>query len=426
MLKFRLFAALFFVSGFALGFFAYAERTRFPFRFGLDLAGGTQLVYKADVSSVAFSEIKDSLESLRDVVERRVNLFGVAEPRVQTETYGGFLSEEKEYRLIVELPGITDVDKAVLMIGETPLLEFRIEKSGASLPLDENADVSGYFTPTTLTGRFLEKATLQFDGTTRAPSVSLRFNAEGKKLFAAITRENVGKVLAIYLDGAPLTLPVIREEIASGDAEITGVFTAEEAKTLVGRLNTGALPVAIELIGSETIGASLGSETKQSGLKAGALGLLAVALFMILWYRIPGVIASCALGIYVAITLALFKLIPVTLTAAGIAGFILSIGMAVDANILVFARMKEELRSQKSFTAALEQGFSRAWPSIRDGNGTTLLVAFILFQFGSSFVKGFAVALSIGIIVSMISALMVTRVLLRLLRGTILERIAKI
>ena len=417
MWRLRLFALFFLSLGLALGFFSYADRTLFPFRFGLDLAGGTHLVYKADVSGVLPSEVKGSMESLRDVIERRVNLFGVSEPYVQTEVSGGFFGDTGEQRLIVELPGITEVDKAIAMIGETPLLEFRIQKEGASPPDTPDANVDEFFAPTALSGRFLEKATLQFDSTTREPSVLLRFNAEGKKLFADITRANVGKILAVYLDGAPITLPVIREEIASGDAEISGVFTPEEAKVLVGRLNSGALPVSIELIGSETVGASLGGETKQSGIKAGMLGLLFVVLFMILWYRLPGVLATLALGVYVVITLAIFKLIPVTLTAAGIAGFILSVGMAVDANVLIFERMKEELRGGKEVKDVARDGFARAWLSIRDSNISSMITATILFWFGTSLVKGFALVFGLGVLVSMFTAITVTRAFLFAVAG---------
>ena len=412
MLKFRLFAISFLFAGIGLGFFSYADTTYFPFRFGLDLAGGTHLVYKADVSRVVPSEVKSSMESLRDVIERRVNLFGVSEPNVQTEVRGGFFTDTAEHRLIVELPGVTDVNKAVAMIGETPLLEFRIQKEGVSAPDEESASVDEFFVPTGLSGRLLEKATLNFDRVTGTPSVLLTFGDEGKKLFADITRENVGKVLAVYLDGAPITLPVIREEIISGDAEISGVFTPEEAKTLVGRFNSGALPVSVELIGSETVGASLGEETKARGVRAGVIGLLLVALFMIAWYRLPGVLATLALGMYVAITLAIFKLIPVTLTAAGIAGFILSIGMAVDANVLIFERMKEELLKGKDTKDAVREGFSRAWLSIRDSNVSSMITATILFWFGTSLVKGFALVFGLGVVVSMFTAVTITRTLL--------------
>ncbi len=418
MWRLRLFALFFLLLGIGLGFFVYAGEEVFPFRFGLDLAGGTHLVYKADIARVVPAEVKSSMESLRDVIERRVNLFGVSEPNVQTEVRGGFFGGASEHRLIVELPGVTDVGKAVAMIGETPLLEFRIEKEGASsIPDSETANVDEFFVSTGLSGQFLEKASLAFDSTTGAPSVLLKFNSEGKKLFADITRANVGKVLAVYLDGAPITLPVIREEIASGDAEISGVFTPEEAKTLVGRFNSGALPVSIELIGSETVGASLGGETKARGVTAGAIGLLFVALFMTFWYRLPGILAVLALGIYVAITLALFKLIPVTLTAAGIAGFILSIGMAVDANVLIFERMKEEIAAGKATKDAAREGFSRAWLSIRDSNISSMITALILFWFGTSLVKGFALVFGLGVLVSLFTAITITRTFLFAVAG---------
>jgi len=413
----RLFALFFLSLGLGLGFFSYTDTTYFPFRFGLDLAGGTHLIYRADVSRVIPSEVNGSMESLRDVIERRVNLFGVSEPSVQTEVSGGFFGDGREHRLIVELPGVTDIDEAIAMIGETPFLEFRIQKEGASLSDTPDANVDEFFAPTALSGRFLEKATLQFDSTTREPSVLLRFNTEGKKLFADITRANVGKILAVYLDGAPITLPVIREEIASGDASITGVFTPEEARTLVGRFNSGALPVSIELLGSETIGASLGGETKQSGIMAGALGLLSVALSMILWYRLPGVLATLALGMYVVLMLSLFKFIPVTLTAAGIAGFILSIGMAVDANVLIFERTKEELRGGKEIKDAARDGFARAWLSIRDSNISSMITAVILFWFGTSLVQGFALVFGLGVLVSMFTAITVTRTFLYAVAG---------
>ena len=357
------------------------------------------------------------MAGLRDVIERRVNLFGVTEPVVQTEGRG------EEGRLIVELAGIKDPNQAIQIIGQTPFLQFRETKENYQQAAEQNEDP---FQDTELTGKYLKKAQVGFDSVTNAPLIQLEFNDEGAKLFEEITARNVGKPLAIFLDYQLLQAPVVQEVISSGQAQISGSFTPQKARELMRALNAGALPVPITLISQQSVGPTLGQVSLEQSLRAGVAGFGFVLLYMLIFYRLPGLVASLALLWYIAVVLAVFKLIPITLSLAGIGGFILSIGMAVDANILVFARMKEELRSQKSFTAALEQGFSRAWPSIRDGNGTTLLVAFILFQFGSSFVKGFAVALSIGIIVSMISALMVTRVLLRLLRGTILERIVKI
>ncbi|MEK7538161.1 MAG: protein translocase subunit SecD, partial [Patescibacteria group bacterium] len=237
---------------------------------------------------------------------------------------------------------------------------------------------------------------------------------DGTKLFAALTKKNLNKILGIYLDGSPISLPKVQSEITSGTAVITGQFTLDEAKQLAKRLNAGALPVPITLISQQNVGASLGRESIERSLVAGIIGLLLVAVFMVVYYRLPGVLAVVALMIYTLIVLALFKLWPVTLSLAGIAGFILSIGMAVDANILVFERTKEELANGRPLLSAIDEGFRRAWLSIRDSNVSSLITALILIWFGSSLIKGFAVTLSIGILVSMFSALTVTRTFLRL------------
>src|SRR3989344_4664554 len=324
-----------------------------PFRLGLDLSGGTHLIYKADVSVVPSNQVNDSMDALRDIIERRVNLFGVSEPVVQVQ-HNGLISGSGE-QLIVDLPGVTDVKSAIEMIGQTPLLEFKIErpkdspiivKPGKDGKVDLGSiDLEQQFIATELTGRYLQKATLDFDVNTREPRVSLQFNDIGTKLFADITKANIGKMVAIYLDGSPISTPVVREEIPNGQAVISGNFTPTEAKTLVGRLNSGALPVPITLLSTQTIGAILGDNAVTAGVKATIIGFLLVVLFLVLWYRLPGLIATVSLCIFIAIILALFKLIPVTLTAAGIAGFIISIGIAVDANVLIFERVKEELRS---------------------------------------------------------------------------------
>jgi len=393
-----------------------------PFRLGLDLSGGSHLVYKADTSVVASNEVNDSMEALRDVIERRINLFGVSEPVVQIQ-HGGLVSGSDE-QLIVDLPGVTDVKKAIEMIGQTPLLEFKIEgpkepievKPGKDGKIDlGNISLDQKFVSTELTGRYLEKATLEFDPNTREPRVSLQFNDEGTKLFAEITKNNVGKMVAIYLDGAPISTPVVREEIPSGQAVISGNFTPTEGRQLVGRLNSGALPVPITLLSTQTIGATLGDNAIMAGVKATVIGFLLVALFLILWYRLPGLVATLSLSIFVVIILALFKLLPVTLTAAGIAGFIISIGIAVDANVLIFERVKEELRAGKSVNEAVAAGFSRAWLSIRDSNISSFIGAIILFWFGTSLIKGFALTLGMGIVVSMFSAITVTRIFLKTL-----------
>ncbi len=388
-----------------------------PFRLGLDLSGGSHLVYKADVSAIPAGQVSESMDALRDVIERRVNLFGVSEPVVQVE--GGSLISGGENKLIVDLPGVTDVEKATVMIGQTPLLEFKIEApqgtpQNATVDKDGKVtlDINSQFIATELTGRYLKKATLDFDINTREPKVSLQFDDTGTKLFAQITKDNIGKMVAIYLDGAPISTPVVREEIPDGQAVISGNFTPIEAKQLVGRLNSGALPVPITLISKQTIGAILGDNAVTAGVKATIIGFLLVALFLILWYRLPGLVATFSLCIFVAIMLALFKLIPVTLTAAGIAGFIISMGIAVDANVLIFERIKEELRAGRTITDAVSIGFSRAWFSIRDSNISSFITAVILFWFGTSLIKGFALTLGMGVLVSMLSAIVITKIFL--------------
>lgn len=388
------------------------------FRLGLDLSGGSHLIYKADVSGVEGGQVDDSMDALRDVIERRVNLFGVSEPVVQVQ--GGSLISGSEHKLIIDLPGETDLEKATAMIGQTPLLEFKVEnpkpkqkvtvddKGVANVVIDQNT----LFTTTDLTGRYLKRATLEFNPNTREPTVSLQFDEVGTGLFAKITQENIGKPVAIFLDGSPISTPTVRDAILDGKAVISGSFTPAEAKQLVGRLNSGALPVPITLLSKQTIGASLGDSAANAGIKAGIIGFMFVALFMILWYRLPGLVAVVSLSIFILIVLALFKLIPVTITAAGIAGFIISMGLAVDANVLIFERIKEELRGDKSVQNAVQNGFDRAWFSIRDSNTSSIITAIILFWFGTTLIKGFALTLGIGVLVSMFSAITVTKIFL--------------
>lgn len=419
----RRFAAIFiFLFGFFAAYFNVVSflpdslkgfSPEVPFHLGLDLRGGIHLVYRADTSVIDKSEIPAAMDGLRDVIERRVNFFGVAEPAIQVQQSGS------DNRLIVELPGIKNISDAVALIGETPYLEFKTQKPQAETDEILAAQKNGerlnedpYFVATTLTGRFLKKAILDFDQTTMEPQISLEFTDEGAILFAQITKDNVGKPVAIYLDGGPISVPNVKEEINGGRAQITGNFTVEEAKTLVSRLNSGALPIPIELISQQSVGASLGEEVLIKSVKAGIIGILAVALFLFLSYRLVGFAAILALGIYAATVLMLFKIIPVTLTAAGIAGFILSVGVAVDANILIFERIKEELRNGKTFQAAIPEGFSRAWTSIRDSNISTLITAAILYWFGTSVVKGFALTLGVGVLVSLFSSFTVTRTFL--------------
>ncbi|MFH1388314.1 MAG: protein translocase subunit SecD, partial [Patescibacteria group bacterium] len=282
------------------------------------------------------------------------------------------------------------------------------------------------FSPTILTGRYLKGAELQFDQQTYQSQVSLEFDSEGAKIFEDLTRRNIGKRIAIYLDGSVISAPNVQEAISGGKAQITGNFTLDEAKELVQRLNAGALPVPIDLINQQTIGASLGSISLDKSLKAGIFGFLAILLFIIFYYRLPGLIASLALVIYVILVLAIFKLISVTLTLAGIAGFILSIGMAVDANVLIFERFKEEFKSGKSLGGSIDEGFDRAWPAIRDGNISTMITCIILFIFATGLVKGFALTLGIGVLVSMFSAIIITKTFLRWFVGRKLEEWKKI
>ena len=614
-----------------------------PFRLGLDLLGGTHLVYQADVSQIPIKDRSSAVEGVRDVIERRVNVFGVSEPIVQVnKTTGG------DYRVIVELAGIKDVGEAIKMIGETPLLEFKEEnmeireltdeekeqlnnynieaekraeevlgkvisggdfaalageytedentkESGGDLDwitekdnpeifvLAQNVEIGktsvdlhqtsqgyeiikveekrvktnpftneeekevkashlllcydgiegceiglskeetyekikqiketansdnfadlvmehstgpsapnggdlGWFDKgmmmepfedavfeqdintisfvvetqfgyhliykqderpineyhlrhiliktkteediigpqsewalTELTGKNLERAIVQFNPNDNTPEVSLEFDNEGGKMFEEITGRNVGKSVAIFLDNYPISVPTVNEKITGGKAVISGSFNIQEAKLLAQRLNAGALPVPINLISQQTVGASLGQESVDKSLTAGLAGLILIALFMVIFYRLPGLLAVFALSIYGILILAIFKLWPVTLTLSGIAGFILSIGMAVDANVLIFERLKEELRAGKPLPNAIEEGFTRAWPSIRDGNFSTLITCFILIQFSTSVVKGFAITLGLGIIISMFSAIVITKNFLRLAGGEWLE-----
>lgn len=615
-----------------------------PFRLGLDLSGGTQLMYKADMSNIPTADRSVAAEGARDVIERRVNVFGISEPVVQTSVSGG------EYKIIVELAGIKNVDEAIKMIGETPLLEFKEQADASrSLTTDEQTKIdsynkeaekkaedvlgkllsggdfaalakqyteeegakeksgdlgwiaesdnpevvsfvknlkSGEFTKdlikaadsfqilklnglrqktdaftkeaenevraahllicyqgsegcssdlskedafkkiselkakatpinftqlakdnstepgakdtggelgwfkksdmvskfaeaafvqkvgtisdavetefgyhliwkqdqraiteynisriifgkmtaanlaggqenwknTELTGKNLKGASVQFNPNSSYPEVSLSFDNEGAKMFEEITGRNIGKPVAIFLDGYAISTPTVNEKITGGQAVISGKFNVEEAKLLAQRLNAGALPVPIELINQTTVGATLGHDSLMASLKAGLFGFLLVALFMIFYYRFPGVLAVVALLIYSVLVLAIFKVWPVTLTLSGIAGFILSIGMAVDANILIFERLKEELGEGKNLAMAVNNSFMRAWPSIRDSNFTTLITCFILAEFTTGVVKGFAITLGLGVLVSMFTAIVITKTFMQLFVGQWLEK----
>ncbi len=493
---------------------------------GLDLLGGTHLVYEADLSSIPPLEKNSALEGTRDVIERRVNILGVSEPVVQTARQSG------KSRLIVELAGVLDVNQAIKIIGETPLLEFKEtgavatstsptdqqlsevekknqEKEALAKELikriqagekfedlakqysedpgskDQGGDLDfvsrGVFTPsfetaifdemrvgelrntplktefgyhvirkieersnekgelevhsahillrsesvtpesqvnwvhTALSGKNLKQARVTFDPQTNLPQISLLFDSDGSKLFEEITKRNVDKPVGIFLDGTVISAPVVQSVISGGQAVITGNFGLPEAKLLAQRLNAGALPVPITLISQQTVGPTLGKDSLEKSLFAGLVGFILVVIFMVGYYRLPGLISVLALAIYAIIAQGLFEIIPVILTVAGIAGFILSIGMAVDANILIIERLKEELRKGDSLSSAVESGFSRAWLSIRDSNASSLITCAILYWFGTSIIRGFAVTLALGILVSLFSAITITRTLLRIL-----------
>lgn len=418
ILKTRILAVFLLILGLLVGYYDYVSK---PFKLGLDLNGGTHLVYKADISKIDPKEVADSMNALRDVIERRVNIFGVSEPIVQIESKGFLSSKETEQKLIVELPGVTDTQEAIKSIGQTPFLDFRVISSADFKAISDQKlegkafeiEIKKHLKDTGLTGRMLQKAQLLFDQTTNEPLVSLVFNNEGRTLFAKVTKENIGNIVGIFLDGAPISLPVVRDEIKDGKAQISGSFDLKSAQLLVRNLNYGALPVPIELISTQTIGASLGQSAVNGGIRSGMIAFIVIAIFLVIWYRLPGLVAVISLGVYTAIMLALFKLIPVTLTAAGIAGFILSIGMAVDANILIFERMKEELRRGKGISEAMHEGFARAWNSIRDSNTSSIITGAILYYFGStSVVTGFALVFLIGVIVSMFTAISASRLFL--------------
>ena len=424
MKKSILFIALIFIVSTLLGVFVFnpprvdelresrRDLSFRPYSLGLDISGGTLLIYQADLNGMKPADYNNAMTGLKDVIERRVNYSGVKEPRIEINKAGD------NWRLIVSLAGIKDIKEAIKMIGETPYLEFkeiRAEEETKALLDSKQTNIDPYFKSTSLTGKYLERADLGFDQNTSLPVVDLQFNPEGTKIFAELTKNNVNKPLAIYLDGIPISAPVVREEISSGRAQISGNFTLSEAKQLVARLNQGALPVPITLISQQTVGSILGEESLMKILKAGIIGLITVVLFMIIFYQLPGLIASLTLIIYVIISLSIFKAIPITLTLAGITGFILSIGMAVDANILIFEYTKEEKKLGKAKGPALEDGFKKSWPAIRDSNISTIISSITLYYFTSSMIRGFALTLAIGVGVGLLTAIYVTKIFLQII-----------
>lgn len=396
------------------------------FRLGLDLQGGSSITLRANMKGIPEDERTSALQSAQEVIEKRINFYGVSEPTVQTETVNN------DYRILVDIPGITNVNQAVALVGKTAKLTFW-EGSG-TFPASESAQIATESAlmdlksgrpigvtqavglnpkETNLSGNDLKQAAVTFDTSSGQPQVQLTFTSAGAKKFADITSNNVGKIVAIALDQQVIEAPRVSGPIEGGNAVITGNFTTQQANDLAIQLNAGALPISLSVLQEQAIGATLGQSSLVASLIAGILGFLVIIIFMVVLYGRLGVIASAALIIYSLTVLALFRLIPVTLTLAGIAGFILSVGIAVDANILIFERMKEEIRRGRTLGTAIDLGFSRAWPSIRDSNVSSLITSLVLFYFGTSIIRGFAVTLALGIIVSMFSAIFVTRTFLQ-------------
>jgi len=389
---------------------------------GLDLVGGTELTYQADLSQ-SKDKVKD-IDNLKSVFEKRINQLGVSEPTITTS--GGD-------RVVIDLPGIKDIDQAISRIGATYELAFMTESTdstGSQLNdyYDPTYTYPGYWLPTDLTGRNLTKAEATFQGGTSStvqsePIVSISFDNSGKVKFQSLTKNNLNKRIAIVLDKQIVSAPTVQSEISDGQAIITGSKDIKSAQELAKRLNEGMLPVPTKLIGQQNVGATLGKDSLKNSIVAGLVGLLLVAIFIIAYYGFPGMVAILALAIYGTIALALYKLIPVTLTLAGIAGFVLSVGMAIDANVLIFERMKEELKSGKALNLAITDGFNRSWNSIRDSNFSSIITCLILyFVTGSGPVRGFALTLMLGIVISMFTAITVTRTILLLISTSPLKR----
>ena len=374
-----------------------------PTKLGLDLVGGSRLMLEAETTSSIAKITPEVMGRLQFAIENRINKLGVAETVVQ---------QVGEKRLLIEIPNVTDLKEAKAFLGETAQLEFKKEgKDRTGAPI---------WVETGLTGQDLQKSILSTDQSGQWV-VSLEFNDAGAKKFADLTKSLVGQQMAIFFDGELQSAPVIREAIYGGKAQISGGnsgFEYAEAERMVNLLNAGALPVPAKIVEENTVGPTLGADSIAKSKFAGIIGLGFVMLFMVAYYRLPGLIADIALIIYSLILFALFKTIPVTLTLAGIAGFILSVGMAVDANILIFERTKEELRAGRNLFTAINSGFDRAFTSIFDSNMTTIITCAILYWFGTSIVKGFALTLALGVIVSMFSAITITKNFMHLIFGT--------
>lgn len=379
------------------------------YKLGLDLQGGSHLVFAINTSGFSSEDRVSAAEASRNIIERRINFFGVSEPEVY------LLKEGDNYKVSVDIPGSKDPQQAIAQIGKTAQLEFREYKIRVEQQGTESAQVP-YFEPTKLNGQYLKKASLVFDQQSGKPQIALSFNKEGTKLFAQITATNVQKPLAIFLDEQLLTAPTVQQAIKDGNAVITGEFTIDEAKALINSLNAGALPAPIKLIEQKTVEATLGQENIRQSLLAGVFGLFCVVLFMVIIYKKEGLVAFISLLVYAVISLALYKVLGIVLTISGIAGFLLSIGMAVDANILIYERIKEEKLLLKDEKIAVRSGFFRALSAIKSANFNTLLVCLVLFNpFNFSFlpefgaVRGFALTLALGVLLGLFTGVFITK-----------------
>lgn len=385
---------------------------------GLDLRGGSYLVYEADLSAKDPSQSDDdAVEGVLGKIERRVNAYGVTEPIIQ---------RQGNDRILVQLPGVKDIDEAVRLIGQTAELDFReikLDETGEPVLDEEGKEqwvkavaVGSDGKERELTGKYLRpNSQVVLEPQTNKPEVAFEWNEEGAILFEQITKRNLEKPLGIFLDNQIISAPTVQAVITDRGV-ITGL-SVEEARTLAIQLNSGSLDVPLKIIQEQDVDATLGADSLRKSLIAGAVGMVLLVLFMILYYRMSGFVGVCALVVYGVLLLAIFKLVPITLTLPGIAALLLSLGMAVDANVLIFERMKEELRSGRTLGAAVETGFNRAWPAIRDSNITTFIACIVLFWFGGAMgafmVRGFALTLFIGVAMSMFSAVIVTRTFLR-------------
>jgi preprotein translocase subunit SecD len=379
---------LFFIS-----IFFVFDNTILKFKYGLDLEGGVILTYNADLSNIKKEDYNDILAATKDLIERRINTLGISETNISYYRSG---------KIIVEIPSIKNPEEAISVIGKTPFLEFRTTQSIGTETI---------FIPTELTGKYLKTANVVFETQTGLPVVSLELTNEGAKIFEKLTRENLGKPIGIFIDNNLISAPVVREVISGGKAIIEGNFSLQQAKELAANLKQGALPVPLKLEGINQINPTLGSEFKEKMLKSGVIGFLLIIIFMIIYYKKQGLIASLCLIFYVFYNLFIFKLIGVVLTLSSITGFILSVGMAVDANILIAERIKEERKKIQDIQKAITNGFNRAWTSIRDSNITTIISSIIIYFITTSFVRGFALTLFIGVLISLLTAFYLTKIL---------------